>query len=144
MTLLGKVACAVGILALAGMLLVILLVFLWPCEWRITGQEESPGAQYVARVEDINCGAMTRYQSFVLVLENRPRLGLAILGHSKENVLTLIGAGSQISLHWESQTALVVECDECKPEEVSIWMNSWKQVSIKYILHAPGDSPPPK
>ena len=144
MTLLGKVACAVGILALAGMLLVILLVLLWPCVWRITGQEQSPGAQYLARVEESNCGALDPFQSFVEIHENRPRLGLAILGHSKEDVLTLIGAGSQIRLHWEIPTTLVVECDECKPEEVSIWMNSWKQVSIKYILHAPGDSPPPK
>ena len=58
MTLLGKVACAVGILAIAGMLLVILLVLLWPCVWRITGQEQSPGAQYLARVEESNCGAL--------------------------------------------------------------------------------------
>ncbi len=136
MTLLKQVACSVGILALAGMLLVFLLVLLWPCEWRITGQEESPGAQYLARVEESNCGALDDFQSFVEILENRPRLGLAILGHSKGNVLTLVGAGSHIRLHWESQTTLMVECDECKPEKVSVWMNSWKQVSIKYILHA--------
>jgi hypothetical protein len=144
MTLLRQVACAVGVVALAGMLLVILLVFLWPCVWRITAEEQSPGAQYLARVDESNCGALDNFQSFVEIHENRPRLGLAILGHSHANVLTLIGAGSQIRLHWESQTSLVVECDECKPEEVSVWMNSWKQVSIKYMLHAAGNSPTPK
>ena len=77
MTLLGKVACAVGILALAGMLLVILLVFLWPCEWRITGQEESPGAQYVARVEDIEAVSAVLRERGARLLYEQPRRGTA-------------------------------------------------------------------
>src|SRR2546425_6141717 len=121
MARLRQVAFAVGVVALAGTLLALLLGHL-RCTFRITAQEQSPGGQYLARVDESNCG-LSSFESYVEILENRPRFGLAVLGHSKEDALTLTGAGSQIRLHWENQMALVVECDECKPEDVRIRMN---------------------
>ena len=133
--------------AFALMLFVLMLALFWAgvmCGSRTRAQEQSPGAKYTARVDESDCGALGDYDSEVEIHENRPRLGLSILGHSNVIVFTLTDAGSNIRLHWETPTMLVIECIKCKREDVHIRKTRWKQVSIKYILDAAGHSPAPK
>jgi hypothetical protein len=115
---------------------VLLCIFLFKlfCQSTTEAAERSPGALYVATLEQLNCGATTRFQTFLMVAEVKSRFGLGIFGHRSENVFTLVGASSHLKLYWNDDTHLVVKCSRCQAKDMRIWKNNWEKVSIQYAF----------
>jgi hypothetical protein len=102
------------------------------CGSRTRAEIRSPDARFVAALEESDCGATTGFDTDLMIVRSRPRLGIPWLGRPRENVFTLTAGSSHVSLSWESPTTLVVDCADCAPKDVHVWKRSWKQVSIKY------------
>jgi hypothetical protein len=105
------------------------------CRSTTEAADHSPGAIYVARLEQSDCGATTRFQTYVIIAEAKSRFGLPGFGHRSENVFTLLGASSHIKLHWNSDTELVVECNACQAKDRRVWKSNWETVSVKYAFN---------
>jgi len=116
-------------LAVTGVLVTFGLVM---CGFRTEAELRSPDASFIAILEESDCGAMTGFDTDVMIARARPRLGISWLGRQKENVFTLTAGSSHVSMFWESPTTLVVDCRNCAPEDIHVWRRSWKRVSIKY------------
>lgn len=104
------------------------------CSLRTESESQSPDARFVAKLQESDCGALTRFETYVTLSQSRPRLGMRFLGHSRADVLTLEESSSHLSLLWGTLTSLVVDCTGCAPKDVHIWMSSWNQVSITYKI----------
>jgi hypothetical protein len=129
-TQLKNVVISIAIALVAG---VASLAFV--CRSKTINEQASPGSDYVAKLEQSDCGATTRFETDVTIVATKPRLGLGVFGHASENVFTFTGSSSQVRVHWESAAKLVVECTKCDPKNVHLWRGSWHEVTIRY---APG------
>ena len=127
------------VLAFAALLLAgaaVLLILSGLCASTIQAEVGAPDTRYLARLEQSDCGAVTRFDTDVMVTEKEPRLGLQIFGHRRENVFTFTGASSHVKVYWEGPSDLVVQCMECRAADVHIWKTRWKGVSIRYVTAA--------
>ena len=129
-----KTAALVLALFILGGALLFTFVIRGLCSSTVQTAEYSPGAKYIARLEQSDCGAVTPFDTDVVVLETEPRLGMRIFGHSKNNVYTFVGASSHVKLHWEDSSTLMIQCEGCKATAVHIWKTRWKGISIKYMI----------
>jgi len=129
------------VVSVALLLAVLVILLVRSCGSTVQVEEQSPGARYLARLEQSDCGAVTRFDSDVTLVQKASRLGLAIFGHPSENVFTLNAASSHVRLHWESATTLIVDCSGCETKDVHVWTSKWKEVSVKYLIRTPGDHP---
>jgi hypothetical protein len=126
------VGILVGTLLLIGVAVLFVLSRL--CSSNIKAQELSPDAKYIARIEESSCGAVTRFDTDVMLLKAKPRLGIGVLGRSNGNVFTLTASSSHLSLRWDDATTLVVQCSGCDSRDVHEWKSRWERVSLRYIM----------
>jgi hypothetical protein len=125
-------ALALGALILVGIFLATAVTSVM-CGSKVGNQLLSPDTRYKAQTEQSDCGAITGFETEVVLIENRPRLGLSLFGHASHTVVTVEAASTHLRLYWATPDVLIVECSQCKPQDVHVWDSSWKQVSVKYI-----------
>jgi hypothetical protein len=121
---------------LAGLVIILLLVFAFTekmCGMKIKEQIMSPDARYLARLDQDDCGALSGLDFYGMLIENRPRLGLGILGHAEKALFTVNRANSYPKIYWKNSTTLIVECSDCFTKNSQIWAEEWHGIKIKYV-----------
>jgi len=122
---------------LAGLTIILLLVFAFTekmCGMKVMEQIMSPDARYLARLKQDDCGALSGFDYYGMLIENRPRLGLGILGHAGKALFTVNRANSYPKMYWESSTTLIVKCSDCFTKNSQIWAEEWHGIHIKYVI----------
>jgi hypothetical protein len=140
MTRMKRVLLYITGFTLAVLAIILLLTFAFTekmCGLKTKAQILSPDARYLARMDQDDCGALSGFDYYGMLIDNRPRLGLDILGHAGTALFTVNRANSTPKLYWENSTTLIVECSDCYNKDSGIWANRWRDIHVEYVL--PGD-----
>jgi hypothetical protein len=95
----------------------------------------SPSRSYRAEVEESDCGAVSGFDTDVIICKRPFVLSHLRLGTASDLFFT-DGSPDRIRLHWEDDNNLTIECVGCKDRETQRFAQSWKNVAIRYIITA--------
>jgi hypothetical protein len=96
------------------------------CEDTIKSSSKSPGGKYIAAVYERNCGATTDFVTHVNL-----RMSSANFKGGK-NVVFVAKGKHQVSVEWENDGTLRVQCADCSESQIYAREKSWKNILITY------------
>jgi hypothetical protein len=103
------------------------------CGHKVTQLALSPSGRYTAKIEEFDCGAVSGWDSDVMILQ-RPFLFSSRLFGTASEIFYLNGAPSNISLRWSSDSELTLQCFNCQTNQTKILKKRWKEITIQYII----------
>jgi hypothetical protein len=112
----------VALIVAAGLLL---------CGDHVASKAYSPSQEYVAQVEESDCGAVSGFDTDVMIRERPIWLSNPHLGRGAQ-LLHLNGSPSRITIQWNGDHELDVECRGCSEQDSHVFRTRWKGVTIRY------------
>jgi len=120
----------------AGPILIGAGILLWwmftACQSRISQRVYSPSAEYLADVEEADCGAVGGFETDV-ILRRKPYWASSPRLNTASEVFTLKGSSSRINVGWEGENQLRIECTDCQGNG-TVFERNWKGISIRYVF----------
>jgi hypothetical protein len=106
-----------------------------PCEDTIETRSPSPKGNYVAIASLRDCGATTDFSSIVTLQANWNAIPLG-----SERVFVARGKRA-LSLAWVASQTLRIQCPECKPSEVFVQKEMWRDIKVEFVIAASSRMP---
>lgn len=93
----------------------------------------SPSKNYRAEVEESDCGAVSGFNTDVIIRKRPFVLSDLHLGTASDLFFT-DESPDRVRLHWEDDNNLTIECAGCKGGETQEFAQGWRSVAIHYVI----------
>jgi hypothetical protein len=105
------------------------------CRTQVTQRAISPSGRLLAEVSGGYCTVGPGWDADVMIRKSPFVLSNPHFGNASD-IFYLRGTPSQIRIHWDNDSELTVECDECKPGSFRVWTKAWRGISVRYSISA--------
>jgi hypothetical protein len=106
------------------------------CSDRVVAESTDPAKHWTAAIMERRCGAEAPFFTHVNLRPAGKDLNTGFFsGTATEGEVFLIEqdtAGAGISLHWNPQNTLVIQCPRCNPASMQKHDGRWQGVALKY------------
>lgn len=114
---------------------VLLIVLLPGCKNIVPTTEYAPSGRYMAEAEDYDCGAVSRFETIVMIRQRPFWLSNSFFGRGA-HILIFEGPPQRITLQWKNGHELEVECHGCSEMSPRVLLSQWKGVTVHYTFVA--------
>jgi hypothetical protein len=123
---------AVGLLVSMAVILILCIGLLF-CGDHVTQKVESPSGKYTAQVEESDCGALSGFDTDVMIRQKPLWLSNPHFGRGAD-LFNLSDSPTRVTIKWKDDRELDIECRGCSEKDSRLFLRSWKDVTIHYTF----------
>lgn len=113
--------------------LFILGIGLLMCKSSVSSKTYSSTYNFLADVEDIDCGAVSGFNVDVMIRQWPFWLSNPYLGRGA-HLLHSGGPPSQITIQWKDDHNLDVKCRGCSEKDSQVFLSQWKGITVHFVF----------